>query len=253
MTPADIVAIALILLFGLVLGGGILVVFLVTRVQRQERGAAGSEGDAWAEPSFPVLHNVAASAVPRPVCWLAIKSRHTLSVQTVLALNHPIPCSWSDGLMEDQQLFISPPVNGWTLVMGNGLPRPGDDVDDCFRFLTALSRKLGHVQFFQADRVLRHHAWVRLEAGRVVRAYAWAGQTLWNQGAKSAPESALGMKCFAYDESLSSAPWTVADLVAANVEKVSLLAGRWSVNPAAIDVRFWAQRPGIAGWLSRRP
>jgi hypothetical protein len=114
-----------------------------------------------------------------------------------------------------------------------------------------LSRKLGHVQFFQADRVWHRHAWARVEAGRVVRAYAWADKTLWNQGTKTAAEVELGLKCFAYDETVSAAAWRASDLMAANVEKIPSLAARWSLNPAAIDTRFWEHRRGIAGRLSR--
>ena len=56
-------------------------------------------------------------------------------------------------------------MNGWIIVTGSGLPNPSCDVDECFRFLTELSRKLGQVQFFQADRILHHHAWARVENG----------------------------------------------------------------------------------------
>ena len=132
-------------------------------------------------------------------------------------------------------LFIGPPVNGWIIVTGSGLPNPDSDADECFRFLTELSRKLGHVQFFQAERVLHHHAWVRVENGVVKRAYAWAGETVWNQGGKTAEETELSMKCFGYGEHPNAASWAAAEWTAANVTKVPLLAARWSLDPARID------------------
>ena len=46
------------------------------------------------------------------------------------------------------RLFIAPRINGWILVFGSDLPDPSDDVDQCFHFVTGLSRKLGHVQLF---------------------------------------------------------------------------------------------------------
>ena len=73
------------------------------------------------------------------------------------------------------------------------MPDPAVDVDACFRFVVDLSRKLGQVQFFSASRILHHHAWVRVEGGRVVRAYAWAGETLWSQGLRTPAEKELGM------------------------------------------------------------
>ncbi|MGC3957345.1 MAG: hypothetical protein QM813_05115 [Verrucomicrobiota bacterium] len=162
-------------------------------------------------------------------------------------MHQPRPCSWSEGLILPRQLFIAPPINGWTLVFGTGLPLPDDDVDVSYRFLRELSQKLGHVQFFQADALAQHHAWVQLESGRVIRAYAWAGTTLWNQGVKTSAEIALGMNCFGYGENPGSDDWTVADHLVANVDKVPQLAHRWSLDPAEIDGRALAQQQGIAG------
>src|SRR5258707_1386726 len=142
------------------------------------------------------------AALKRPGCWLAIKNRNLGAVQQALALHNPKPCSWLDGLSGNggQRLFISPPVSGWILVLGPALPEPGDDVDACFRFLLDLSRKLGHVQFFSANTILNHHAWAQVESGRVQRAYAWAGRTLWNQGDLTQAENNLGLKCYSYTD-----------------------------------------------------
>jgi hypothetical protein len=120
-------------------------------------------------------------------------------------------------------------------------------VDGCFRFLCDLSRKLGQVQFFQADPVLQHHAWAQLESGRVRRGYAWAGTTIWNQGVKTNAEIALGLNCFGYGEQPGSDDWALADHLVANVEKVAQLARRWSLDPAGLDQRVLAPQPGIAG------
>src|SRR5262249_14206685 len=134
----------------------------------------------------------------RPSCWLAIKSPSVRAVQSALGLHNPKPCSWVEGLAADEKLFIAPPVKGWVLVLGSGLPDPSEDVDACFRFVVELSRKLGHIQFFCTNRVLQHHAWVRAQRGKIVRAYAWAGRTLWHQGKPTSAEKDLGLKCFDY-------------------------------------------------------
>lgn len=250
MDASDIFAVALLTLLGVVLGYGLGMFFLVRRHLRSRPidFAAGEASERWAEqfsrftvtPCHPVQ-------VRRPARWLAVRSRDTHAVQLALGLHNPRPCSWSEGLLTSRNLFIAPPINGWTLVFGAGLPLPDDDVDACYRFLRELSRKLGHVQFFQADQVLQHHAWAQLESGRVVRAYAWAGTTLWNQGVKTSAEIALRLNCFSYGENPGSDDWTVADHLVANVEKVSQLARRWSLDPAEIDGRAIAQQQGIAG------
>ena len=187
----------------------------------------------------------------RPPMWLAIRSQNPLEVQAALALNDPTPCSWVECMDGEHTLFITPPVNGWLFVVGAGLPTPADDVDACFHFLTALSRKLGHVQFFQADPVLLHHAWARVESGRVVRAYAWADGTLWNQGLKTAAEIELRLKCLTYGADFTPNFFGAPDLPAMNVEKVPLLAARWSLDPATVGGRILTQVHGIAGKPSR--
>src|SRR5262249_32901967 len=144
------------------------------------------------------------------------------------------------------------PVKGWILVFGSGLPDPSEDVDACFRFVLDLSRKLGHVQFFSASVVLHHHAWARVEAGRVQRAYAWAGKTIWKQGLRTRAETELGLKCLEYGEIAARTSFGAPEFMAANADKVPLLAARWSLDPAEIDERFFQHERGIAGEPSRR-
>ena len=188
----------------------------------------------------------------RPACWLAIKSRSLVKVQSALGLHNAKPCSLAEGMSGGEKLFISPPINGWILVMGAGLPEPSDDVDICFRFVMNLSRKLGEVQLFNSSRVLLYHAWVFADRGRVVRAYAWAGKTIWKQGLRTSAERELDLKCFDYTEASERSFFSESDVIAANVEKVHLLAARWSLDPACIDERFFSTERGIAGEPSRR-
>ena len=176
-----------------------------------------------------------------------------MAVQAALGLRKAMPCSWEEGLSaaHERGLFISPPINGWTLVMGANLPDPAEDVDRSFHFLLCLSTKLGQVQFFSVNRPLHHHAWVRADSGQVQRAYAWAGKTLWNQGSKTASEVELGLKCFDYGEPFPPLDFTGTDPVALNTERVPLLAARWSLDPSGIDPRMLRESQGISGRLSR--
>jgi hypothetical protein len=188
----------------------------------------------------------------RPVCWLAIRSRNLLAVQAALGLQNAKPCSWVQGLNGDEKLFIAPPVSGWILVLGSGLPDPNEDIDACFRFVTALSRKLGRVQFFSASHILHHHAWVQVDRGRVIRAYAWAGRTVWNQGKPTNAETELALRCYDYTDDCEHGFFSQANPVAVNVDKVPLLAARWSIDPGRIDERYVERERGIAGELSHR-
>ncbi|MFO1512130.1 MAG: hypothetical protein U1F83_04320 [Verrucomicrobiota bacterium] len=247
MTPPDTVAVALLGLIGLVVAGCILMAVLVRRLLQQEtiRNEELSEDQPKpAEPSFLPPQN------RRPACWLAIRSRDMVSVQSALGLRNAAPCSWAEGLVADRKIFIAPPVNGWTLVFGSGLPDPGEDVDVAFRFLRERGRSHRCSSFCRA--VVANITPALAEFGRIVRAYAWAGATVWNQGVKTTAETTLGVKCFAYGEVTTTDDWTVADFIVANVEKVPQIARRWSLDPAEIDLRTVANAQGIAGHHSQR-
>lgn len=252
MNPADAIPIALLILFGTAVGIGGTIVWLAVRWHRQLLLSSRFRASWTSERSRRPPRRGQHFHARRPTVWLAIRSRDSDEVFRALALSDQTPCSWLEAIHGWKGVVISPPIRGWVLVVGTAVPDPAADVDACFRFLLELSRKLGHVQFFQADRVLFHHAWARLEAGRVVRAYAWAGATLWHQGFKSVAETSLGVKCFAYGEESNSARFGVADLLAANVEKVPLLAARWSLDPAEVETLLPGPVRGIAGKTSVR-
>jgi hypothetical protein len=103
------------------------------------------------------------------------------------------------------------------------------------------------VQFFDANRVLNHHAWALMDKGDVFRAYAWGGETLWNQGAMTAAEKELEMTC--YDYGVSSNLFSSKDGLTLNCEKVNQLASRWSVDPAMVPDSAWNAH-GVVGEFS---
>jgi hypothetical protein len=234
----DTVVEMLLLMHMIALGVGLMLfawmIYLQRRAHRQFRAVtAVYEFDP--EPSFNL-------SVSRPMCWLAVRSVSPESVKAALGLNHASPCTWNEGLTGDHAFFISPRVNGWVIVTGLALPTPTEDVDACFIFLSTLSRKLGHVQYFYAETFSRHHGWARLDDGCVTRGYAWAGTTVWSQGVETLPEIEAGVKTFAYGDQSA----TLSD-VETNFEKVPLLAARWSLDPAGVKLNSMRQSIGIAG------
>lgn len=237
--------ILLLLLLSIALSIGMSIIVLLVRRTRRNPSSPKIETDSFCPLERTCIFR-------RPGCWLAIKGNNPRSVQAALGLHNAKPCSWIQGLAGDEKLFIAPPVKGWILVFGSGLPDPSEDVDVCFRFVLNLSRKLGQVQFFSLSRVLHHHAWVKADTGKVLRAYAWAGHTLWRQGRPTQAETDLGLKCLDYTESLERSSFGGPDTIGANVDKVPLLAARWSLDPAGIEERFLEAEAGIAGEPSRR-
>lgn len=249
----EVISLLMLIPLGLVLGTGVLFIFSAIRWGR--RRCQGSEKqDQFSRlnfaPGFFVRASFRESLFGQPCRWLAIKGNSPTDVQNALHLSAPMPCSWEEGLIEarDHKLFISPPVSGWILVMGSSLPDPTEDVDHCFRFLTGLSRKLGHVQFFSTNRVINHHAWALIDKGRVFRGYAWAGETVWNQGPVTAAEKDLKLTCFGYTD--GRVDFEQKDSLVLNTERVPLLASRWSVDPSSLDERQFKSGYGITGELS---
>ena len=222
----DAMTLMLLVAHFLALGVAIMVFGWMIFLQRRNRAAKLLYNSAGG--IFPPQ----AAAAIRPATWLAIRSPEP---QTIHAL-----------LPEKNGFFISPRNDGWVIVSGPGLPDPGDDVDACHLFLTTLSRELGPVQFFHAEIFSAHHAWARLDAGCVIRAYAWVDKTLWNQGTKTMTEDRLGLKCPGYGEDSPAGFWTARQNALANVEKIPLLAARWSLDPKMLH-----RADGITGESSR--
>lgn len=222
--------------------------YWVRRRREMERNEAfGIRRDPFERPLQPFLFD-------RPSRWLVIRSGDIAKVQEALGLHNPTPCSVSEGLgkMGDGKLFLSPPMDGWILVVGSGLPDPADDIDRVFHFVMRLSHSLGAVQFFATNRVVNHHAWIRAENNRIYRAYAWCGETLWNEGEVTAAERELGLKCFEYGEQPSVFPFSAREAHFANAEKVPLLASRWSLDPTSIAQMGYNPHSGISGDVSNR-
>jgi hypothetical protein len=234
MNSAETIPLMLLALNGLALGMGIIFLSLIYALHRRAyylKPAAERSPNPFS--FFPPF-------LQRPTTWLAIRSASPKIVQGALGLTRSTLASWPEGMVDGREFFISPQMHGWVIVTGPGLPNPSDDVDACFLFLVGLSRRLGHVQFFHANGILQHHAWARMDEGCVTRAYAWAGETVWDQGAKTMPEIELGLKCFAYGENPAG-----ADNAGTNAKKVSLLAARWILDPAAINRRLVKHFTGI--------
>src|SRR5690349_3176402 len=99
----------LLVLFGLALSIGAATVLFVIKQARQRQQGAPVLSQSFTEQKSPHLF------FQRPSCWLAIKSRSLLAVQSALGLHNPKPCSFSEGFAGDQKLFIAPPVKGWIL------------------------------------------------------------------------------------------------------------------------------------------
>jgi hypothetical protein len=240
MNPTVIngLAIGLLVSFGMVIG--IAVVF-ATLYRRHLRALRMTQ--RWLDPLTPLVGSSRSIlTLPMPHRWMAIRSSNTAFLREILHIGPEEGSPWSEALVRfrERVIFISPPWRGWSLVVGAAIPDPAADIDQLYRFLSGLSREVGEVQFFSADRVLNHHAWAWLREGNVVRAYAWAGETLWSQGDCTLDERLLGLTVHDYGEAVEGPGSCGGPSEQQNAERVALLARRWSLDPAEASAYFLA-------------
>ena len=228
----------------------LLVVHFVGQKRREPSADHRPASDLQTDPAS-VLDWESGGVLLVPARWMAVRASTVREVRLAIELSNPTPCRIEDGLAGNHQqaLFLAPPTHGWVLITGPGVPDPSEDVDEVFHLLRALSIKLGAAQFFSFNRTLGHHAWAWARGGGIVRAFAWADHTLWNEGEPTPAETAFHMHCPAYGDPMPQS-LRAKEGVLANLDKVPLLAARWSVDPVSVH----QQQPnaiGVAGEFTR--
>ena len=244
------VAALLLLLLAAVIVLGAVCFLLVIHFAGQRRRDPTTESGENSASDDPVFCQTGGLMLV-PARWMAVRAGSVREVRNALELSNPTPCRIEDGLAGNHQqaIFLAPPINGWVLITGPGVPDPTEDVDEVFHLLRSLSIKLGAAQFFSFNRTLGHHAWAWARGGGIVRAFAWADHTLWNEGEITPAETSFRMRCPRYQE---PPPQSIRarDALLSNLDKVPLLAARWSVDPVSVH----QQQPnaiGVAGEFTR--
>lgn len=190
------------------------------------------------------------------VSWLAIRTDTPESVAEALSLARLQPSNWRTGIAAAYHTgtFVSPPLDGWVLVVSFDFPDLGSrsDPERWGRALTPLAGRFTEVQYFSTHRVVEYQAWARFERGELTRAYAWLGEaaeTLIGFGNPTDEEIQLGLEFFdsrspdAEDESY----WDRDDLSVPRETDVMNLAGLWSLDPTELEERT---EEGL-GWYSK--
>ncbi len=158
---------------------------------------------------------------------------------------------------ETPTVFVTPPVDGWTLAVGQRLAFlrsfafkriPADhSPDKLLPFLEALSRESGvTVQYFFTHRIPETHIWAWAESGRIVRAYGFSGEQgniLFNVGPLTPGERALGIELPGNERELLDKRFARP-----SEQTVIDVAGKWSVDPTRLHGRTDLGR-GLTGAL----
>ena len=172
-------------------------------------------------------------AVPfGPKCgWLAIRGALPADFEAVLGVTRVADCGWEQGIAKayewsgrsgyGEHLFVTPDVEGWTLVVGTRLfvyADPG--VEAPFHDLVVrLSKAVGsEVHYFATHRVSEAHCWAMAVQGALVRAVSIAdGAAAVDLGDRTDEEP---------------------DPFDATEQDVFDLAGTWSVDPSELAGQF---------------
>ena len=144
------------------------------------------------------------------MAWVAVRTRDTARLINVLGLDAVRSVGWSKGIAavyDDRagltRVFITPPVDGWSFVVGLGLPLPMGNayVDKASGLVERLSDAFGSVAFFVSCPGLDFFGWARADEGRLLRGFAVGREgAVWNRGAVTEDERLVAPDFFALSE-----------------------------------------------------
>lgn len=193
-------------------------------------------------------------------CWLAVRCEDTLAVAAALGLADHAPASWAHGVevAYNGGLFITPPIDGWTLVVGAAVAPGVDQPHGGWRSnMIELSGRFGEVQMFASHRVVELHGWARARSGVLDRAYCYVGESgevVYDEGPQTAEERELGFdfgdpECA---EAADEAYWE-RDHLFPDEGSVMALARKWSVSPVELSEQSAPPGLGLVPVRQRRP
>jgi len=176
--------------------------------------------------------------------WLALHTTDQQSIVETLGLTAPRLATWQEGLdtvyehpKSSEYVFITPPIDGWTLVVGDWTS--GLDTNE----MQELSALFGEAQWFLTHRVVEGHYWTLARNGKLLRNFAFVGsegEFMANEGEQTAIERELGIST-AWPEDWENA----GDFHSPNESDVMAVAGAWSIDPSSLDEHTPAPGPGV--------
>ncbi|MFF3885902.1 hypothetical protein [Streptomyces sp. NPDC001914] len=176
--------------------------------------------------------------------WLAVPGAGSGAVADALGLVGRVAMDWETGTETAYRrgVFVASPVDGWTFAHGRIHLDHGreDDGPAVLDWLGSLGRRLGDLQYFRTDRIGECHAWARVEAGRVVRAYSYNGCTgdvPLRLGEPTEIESRLGVGHRGLEEgreNWGNAEWDDWHAAMPNEQNVMAIARNWGICPLEI-------------------
>ena len=177
--------------------------------------------------------------------WFAVKTSNQQRIAEMLKLKNVAKCNWRVGIDKAYEgaVYITPPINGWTLACGLGLPGGGDSkerINEIKQILSAMSSEFGEAQYFCTHRVVELHCWIRALKGKVTRVYSFSGEDGGNimiEGIPTEFEKQNHLINTFSKEAKNEHYFETNGLVIPDEEFIMKLAGKWSVDPTQIGSR----------------
>jgi hypothetical protein len=160
--------------------------------------------------------------------WFAVKTNDTQAVLDAMKLKNIQITNWKTGIegAYEGYYFISPPINGWTLVINSIMPDlSGTESPNPLNVISDLSSSFGESYYFGTHRVVEYHAWAKSINGKLIRAYGYlgeTGETIINQGEISKEE---------LENNLIFTDLDVEEPNLPDEEDVLFIAKKWTIDP----------------------
>ena len=182
--------------------------------------------------------------------WIAVKTREKERVADVLGLKDLTNCNWETGIDSayGKGIFITPTIDGWTLVCGWGLAYSGiadignkkESFDTLKAHLKTLSEVFGEAQFFCTQRIAEYHCWIKALHGEIVREYCISGEigeVILDEGESTDFEKGYYIaKTFSEQEEYYTRKG-LKNVTVLDEDFVMKVARNWSIDPTQLDKR----------------
>lgn len=221
-----------------------------TRTIKQQDDLAAAAAPVFGEDEQPPARKddglSPESPIPfgQKIAWLAIPGYKPSEVISALRLGNVEPANWTKGLSEayadNDQVFVTPTLSGWVLVIGKTLWKKADmnRSAENIQWLKDVGRLFGNACFFSTMRGLGNHGWVGIRGGNIVRAYGYSGELqelIWLLGEPTEEEIAVN-PAFAHEMQERREPGFRP--VIPDERMVLAMAAGWSVDVSFSNRRY---------------
>jgi hypothetical protein len=177
--------------------------------------------------------------------WIAVKSTSRAKVVSSVGIRSPRTASWQEGIDSAYSAgltFVSPPIDDWVSIVGEQLmQRNGrSSVETISREVVNVSSMFGEAQGFASHRVIEYHHWMLARNGRLLRCFAYIGETgelLANIG--SLTDTERGLRFFSQPQE----QWQPDE------QDVMAVASGWSFDPTLLTATSGSASLGVLGEL----